>query len=74
MFLTKEQIIELTGRKRISSQLQWLIKHGWRFVKNANGRPIVLASYAESMLGLGCIQSQQAEAYKPNFDAIRKHF
>lgn len=70
MFLTKEQVSELTGRKRTSSQQKWLKEHGWHFEENATGRPIVLATYAESMLGCG--QHQKAETYQPNFNTLRK--
>lgn len=70
MFLTKEQLAELTGRKRVSCQRKWLKDHGWRFEENAIGRIIVLSAYVESMMGCG--QPQQTESYRPNFDGIRK--
>lgn len=71
MFLTKEQLVELTGRKRTSSQRKWLNDHCWRFEVNAVGRIILLAAYVEAKLGCG--QQQEPEAYRPNFEALRKH-
>lgn len=41
MFLTDEEIANLTGEVRPSMQAKWLAKVGVPFVKSANGRPVV---------------------------------
>ena len=51
MFLTDEELHQLTGYLRNADRCRWLRKAGWRFEKSArNGRPVVLRSYAEARL------------------------
>lgn len=50
MFLTPEQIIELTDRKRAPEQIQWFTDHGYRFDVGASGRPKVLLAEVERHL------------------------
>jgi hypothetical protein len=69
MFLTTDEIRELTGYQRHADQRNWLTRNGWKFEENAAGRPIVLRSYAEKRLG------DDATAKKtsgPNFSVISK--
>lgn len=51
MFLTQDQIIDLTGRQKPVLQRRWLIEHGYKFEVRADGRPVVLASVIETKLG-----------------------
>lgn len=44
MFLTAEQLIELTGYKRSSLQVNWLRRQGIRHHVRKDGRPVVLSS------------------------------
>jgi hypothetical protein len=48
--LTPDQVIELTGYKRSGDQMRWLRDHGWAFVLNAAGRPVISRAYAERRL------------------------
>ena len=41
MFLSQEQIVELTGLNRPSSQARWLRSRGWRFDVRADGKLVV---------------------------------
>ena len=50
MFLSTEELAELTGYMRNADQRRWLTKHGWKHEVSATGRPIVSKSYAETML------------------------
>lgn len=68
-FLATDEISDMTGYIRHADQRRWLCARGWKFEQNANGRPIVLRSYAESMLG--GTTAKQAEK-RPNFTAIQK--
>ena len=52
VFLTLEEIMELTGYQQQSAQRQWLTRHGWYFEVSRGGRPIVGRAYAEQRLGL----------------------
>ena len=51
MFLTKTDIEQLTGRKRVAQQTQWLAENGYAFQVNAAGLPVVLRSVVEKRLG-----------------------
>ena len=65
MFLTKEEIFELTGYKRLAAQCRWLADRGYRFEVNALGRPVVLASSVERRL-----QPRSSVSRQPNFEAL----
>lgn len=41
MILPPSEIKSLTGYVRASAQVRWLRRHGWRFVINAKGHPVV---------------------------------
>lgn len=70
LFLTRDELYELTGYKLISKQAGWLRRKNWRFEITASGRPIVARSYVEAMLG-GTKPAKEEERFKPNYDAIR---
>lgn len=42
MFLTSEQLQEMTGYIRHASQIQWLTQNGYHFDVRSDGRPNVL--------------------------------
>ncbi len=42
LFLTREELVELTGRKRVSKQIEWLREHQFPHELTAAGRPVVL--------------------------------
>lgn len=67
MFLTAEELADLTGLKRPSAQLQWLRLRGWPVESDAKGRPRVLRSVVEARLG-GISAPAKTE---PNFGALR---
>jgi hypothetical protein len=69
MFLTAEEIRELTGYQRYADQRTWLTNHGWRFEVNAAGRPIVLRSFAEKRLG---DEHSGKKSAVPDFSVISK--
>lgn len=46
MFLSKQEIERLTGKKRYSAQLRWLRDHGYKVVENGLGEPIVSVAEA----------------------------
>jgi len=51
MFLTAEQLQELTGRTRVKAQASWLRERSYPFEIDANGKPKVLRTVVESRLG-----------------------
>lgn len=50
MFLTAEELAELTERSQAAAQIRWLVSRGWRHEVGANGRPKVLRAEAERHL------------------------
>lgn len=41
LFLTIQELRELTGSARRTRQIEWLTKHGWKFELDFNDRPVV---------------------------------
>lgn len=69
LFLTREEVLDLTGYKRNADQRRWLTEHGWQFSEAANGRPVVGRTYAESKMGTA---TATAKPVTLNLAAIRK--
>jgi hypothetical protein len=69
MFLTRAELVELTGYQLHAWQVRWLVAHGWRFERSISGRPIVLRAHAESRLS---DPSTAAPAVSLNLAAIQK--
>jgi hypothetical protein len=67
-FLSTDEIIELTGKKRPSNQIKWLSNKGWIFETSATGRPVICREYVRFKLGAS---SQKPMVGKqPNFGAL----
>ncbi len=74
MFLTKEELHQLTGYVRSADQCKWLEKRGWKFERSAiTGRPVVLRKHVEEMLSLAVAKKEPVRPEpKLNLDGIRK--
>lgn len=66
MFLTAEEVADLTGLKRPGAQVQWLRVNGWPVETDASGRPKLLRSVVEARMGS---VRAHVEA-QPNWEAI----
>lgn len=53
MFLSAQDLAELTGYQLPAYQVRWLDRHGYAFELSKGGRPKVLRAYVEKRLGLG---------------------
>ena len=51
MFLTPEQLKQLTGRRRKKLQVEWLRSRGFKFEIRCDGQPVVLESAVAERLG-----------------------
>jgi len=69
LFLTREELKELTDLKIPKAQMRWLSKHAYPFEISATGKPKVLRSWVFDRLSKTSISSNSNE---PNFDAIRR--
>ena len=69
MFLTRDEIQELTGYKIPSKQIKWLRDEGFIFKVACDGRPRVLHS---EVLAKMCSTSviRKEKQTEPNFEAI----
>jgi hypothetical protein len=71
MFLTPDELHDLTGRRRPSAQIRWLRDHCWTFAERADGRPAVSRREAERQLETS--SSRRAPpAAEPDFTVLDK--
>lgn len=68
MFLSQDQLIELTGLARPSAQAKWLSSRGWRFDHRADGKLVVLEAEAERHL---CGSAPQRRRTEPDLKALQ---
>jgi hypothetical protein len=68
LFLSSDELRELTDLKIAKAQMRWLEKHAYPFEISAAGKPKVLRSFVLDRLKSFTTSSQSTE---PNFDAIR---
>ncbi|MDH3671769.1 MAG: DUF4224 domain-containing protein [Gammaproteobacteria bacterium] len=68
MFLSQDEVADLTGYRRRKCQARWLSANGYRFALNAIGRPKVLRQEAERHL----LGSYKSRSRAPNFSALRE--
>ncbi len=66
MFLSREEIVDLTGLKKPALQLRWLRDRGWPVEEDSKGRPKLLAEVVRARMG-GTVQHKT----EPNFGALR---
>ena len=59
MFLTEDEVAELTGYKRARDQVRWLERERFGFVIDGNGRPKVLREVV--LARLGSVSSKRKE-------------
>jgi Domain of unknown function (DUF4224) len=69
--LSPEELQHLTGAARKKDQAAWLEEHGWVFVKNRAGDPIVGRLYARMMLAGIRPSGGPANSPTPNFSNVR---
>lgn len=62
MFLTQEQVVELTGLTQPAAQRRWLSRLAVPFRVRADGRPVVMVAD---------LTMTEAPPVRPRFDAVR---
>ena len=68
LFLTQEELTQLTGFKKTSKQLKWLLENNFSFVIGGDGSPRVLYKHMEIVLG--GIEHTKRSPTIPNFEAL----
>lgn len=69
MFLSQDELRELTDLKVPKAQMRWLQRYAYPFEIAASGKPKVLREYV--MKKLMTISMSAIQTNEPNFDAIR---
>jgi hypothetical protein len=69
LFLSSDELQELTGFKLASRQCLWLTDHAYPYDTNHSGKPKVLRSFLEQRLCPNITSIQGFE--EPNFAALR---
>jgi hypothetical protein len=77
LFLTRAELIELTGFKARHAQARWLDGHRWRYVTNSRNEPRVAREHFNERMGCGGRAGTHADAInqaaacvQPNFAAL----
>ena len=68
LFLTQQELNDLTDLKVAKAQMRWLDKNSCPYVISAAGKPKVLRSY---LIGRLHALTSINQSNEPNFDAIR---
>ena len=77
MFITHQELVELTGYKAPHCQARWLDRNRWRYVLNRHNEPRVAREHFAERMGFGTRASTHADAInhaaalaQPNFAAL----
>lgn len=70
MFLSADELSELTGRKQRARQIAWLKANKWAHEVNDVGRVLVLRSYFEARLS-GQVAIAVPLRSEPNWSAVK---
>ncbi len=65
MYLTQQDLFELTDKVMASAQIRWLERNAWVYSVSALGRPKVLKAYADQRGGLDAARPK--EQTEPDF-------
>lgn len=69
MFLTREELYELTGRSRPSAQIRWLRLNGFEVLQRADGQPLVLRVAIMNKMGITSGKRHRTTS-EPNWSAL----
>lgn len=72
LFLTAENLRELTDTPVKALQMKWLDDHGWTYTKSRMGNPKVLRAYMEQRMGLGGNAGSVSDATEPDWSSYAK--
>lgn len=69
IYLTIEELKEITGRVKASAQIKWLRSQGFTVLPRADGRPLVSRNHFETMMG-GQHYLTKVQVYEPDFSTL----
>jgi hypothetical protein len=70
MFLSENEIENLTGYKLAKCQIRWLRNNGINCLVSYDGKPKVLASHLEEVMGK--TMSRKSRRVEPDFSALTR--
>jgi hypothetical protein len=74
MFLTDDEVISLTGRKRRDAQVKALRYMGIEHRTRADGSVVVLAEHVNKILGgIPTTEKPLRDKVEPNWEALQRH-
>lgn len=65
MFLSNEELAELTGCKRAKNQIRWLVQNGYKFELSAANKPKVLRALVERKMGVAVAKPPRQPCFEP---------
>lgn len=68
MFLTKDEIIVMTGSRHRPKQIQWLNQRGYKYDVSLIGNPIVLKAHID--VRLGAVEQKNKRSQEPDFSRL----
>ena len=69
IYLTIEELKEITGRVNATAQIKWLRSQGFTVLLRADGRPLVSRNHFEAMMGGQHYQSK-VQVHEPDFSTL----
>lgn len=72
MFLSQQEIQDLTGYKVQKKQIQWLRENGIKFLVGCDGKPRVMESHLEAIIGADSTKGTTKRRTEPNESALNK--
>lgn len=80
LFLTADELVDLTGFKAAHCQVRWLTRNRWRFALNRRKAPRVARDHFNERMGCGGatgishadLANHAAAGEQPNFAALAK--
>lgn len=67
--LTKDELIEITGRVKATAQIKWLRQNGFTVLQRADGLPLISRTHFELKMG-GVPGRSKSSDWKPNLEAL----
>jgi Domain of unknown function (DUF4224) len=69
LFLSKDELADLSGFARPTLQIRWLTENGWRYSVDANGKPRVAREHFAHRLVFGALPDKPKNSV-PRFDRL----
>lgn len=69
IYLTSDEVREITGRVKASAQIRFLRSQGFTVIPRADGTPLISRTHFEVMMG-GSHYSSKPQNFEPDFSSF----